>query len=90
LLEEMTGKAVPEGALFYAETRRRVVVPFNAELRRLAPFAGAWIKTSPAGSRRRSCGVAPFTGAWIETSSARRTSNSAPVARAWIETVRRS
>jgi CRISPR-associated exonuclease Cas4 len=31
----MTGKTVPEGALFYAETRRRVVVPFNAELRRL-------------------------------------------------------
>src|ERR1700758_4523574 len=34
-LEEMTGKAVPEGALFYAETRRRVAVPFDAELRRL-------------------------------------------------------
>jgi CRISPR-associated exonuclease Cas4 len=33
-LEEMTGKAVPEGALFYAETRRRVV-PFDSELRRL-------------------------------------------------------
>jgi CRISPR-associated exonuclease Cas4 len=34
-LEEMTGRAVPEGALFYAETRRRVAVPFDAELRRL-------------------------------------------------------
>jgi CRISPR-associated exonuclease Cas4 len=34
-LEEMTGNAVPEGALFYAETRRRVAVPFDAELRRL-------------------------------------------------------
>lgn len=34
-LEEMTGVEVPEGALFYAETRRRVVVPFDAELRRL-------------------------------------------------------
>lgn len=34
-LEEMTGRPVPEGALFYAETKRRVVVPFDAELRRL-------------------------------------------------------
>lgn len=33
-LEEMTGRPVPEGALFYAETRRRVVVPFDDELRR--------------------------------------------------------
>lgn len=34
-LEEMTGAAVPEGALFYAETRRRVTIPFDTELRRL-------------------------------------------------------
>lgn len=34
-LEEMTGRPVPEGALFYGETKRRVVVPFDAELRRL-------------------------------------------------------
>ena len=34
-LEEMTGRAVPEGALFYGETRRRVVVPFDEGLRRL-------------------------------------------------------
>jgi CRISPR-associated exonuclease Cas4 len=34
-LEEMTGRAVPEGALFYGETKRRVVVPFDAELRTL-------------------------------------------------------
>src|SRR5690606_2097734 len=33
-LEEMTGRPVPEGALFYAETKRRFVVPFDAELRR--------------------------------------------------------
>jgi CRISPR-associated exonuclease Cas4 len=32
-LEEMTGLAVPEGALFYAETRRRQPVPFDTELR---------------------------------------------------------
>jgi CRISPR-associated exonuclease Cas4 len=34
-LEEMTGVDVPEGALFYAETKRRVVVPFDVELRQL-------------------------------------------------------
>lgn len=34
-LEEMTGQPVPEGALFYAETKRRLVVPFDTELRRL-------------------------------------------------------
>lgn len=34
-LEEMTGSPVPEGALFYAETKRRLAVPFDAELRRL-------------------------------------------------------
>lgn len=34
-LEEMTGQPVPEGALFYATTRRRVRVPIDAELRAL-------------------------------------------------------
>ncbi len=34
-LEEMTGQPVPEGALFYAETRRRTVVVFDADLRAL-------------------------------------------------------
>lgn len=34
-LEEMTGVPVPEGALYYAETRRRVVVPFDEELRQM-------------------------------------------------------
>jgi CRISPR-associated exonuclease Cas4 len=34
-LEEMTGRPVPEGALFYAETKRRVAVPLDTELRRL-------------------------------------------------------
>jgi CRISPR-associated exonuclease Cas4 len=34
-LEEMTGCPVPEGALFYAETKRRLAVPFDGELRRL-------------------------------------------------------
>lgn len=34
-LEEMTGLPVPQGALFYAETKRRLVVAFDADLRRL-------------------------------------------------------
>ena len=41
-LEEMSGVDVPEGALFYGETRRRVLVRFDAALRRLtAETAGA-------------------------------------------------
>jgi CRISPR-associated exonuclease Cas4 len=32
-LEEMTGQAVPQGALFYAQTKRRVEVPFDENLR---------------------------------------------------------
>ena len=34
-LEEMTGYRVPEGALFYAETKRRQVIPFDDVLREL-------------------------------------------------------
>ncbi len=34
-LEEMTGASVPQGALFYAETKRRVAVPFDNALRDL-------------------------------------------------------
>jgi len=34
-LEEMQDKRVPEGALFYGETRRRLVVDFEEELRAL-------------------------------------------------------
>lgn len=34
-LEEMTGRPVPAGALFYAQTKRRVEVPFDADLRAL-------------------------------------------------------
>ena len=34
-LEEMLGQAVPEGALFYGQTRRRVTVLFDAVLRSL-------------------------------------------------------
>jgi CRISPR-associated exonuclease Cas4 len=66
-LEEMTGRPVPEGAIFYAETKRRLAVPLDAELRRLtedvasqfgALFATA--RTPPAiyrADRCRSCSL---------------------------------
>lgn len=61
-LEEMTGIAVPEGALFYAETRRRVAVPFDAELRGLteetaAAMAAVFVSgaTPPPTTRRERC-----------------------------------
>lgn len=34
-LEEMTGRPVTQGALFYAQTKRRVTVPFDTDLRAL-------------------------------------------------------
>lgn len=34
-LEEMTGRRVHEGALFYAETKRRLIVEFDEDLRQL-------------------------------------------------------
>lgn len=40
-LEEMTGRPVPEGALFYGETRRRRVVQFGVELRRITEETAA-------------------------------------------------
>lgn len=38
-LEEMTGRPVPEGALYYAQTKRRVAVPFDEGLRALTEAA---------------------------------------------------
>lgn len=61
-LEEMTGRAVPEGALFYAETKRRLVIPFDNELRQLTEetivalveiFSSG--RTPPPTSRRERC-----------------------------------
>jgi CRISPR-associated exonuclease Cas4 len=66
-LEEMTGRSVPEGAIFYAETKRRLAVPLDAELRRLtedvASQFGALFatgRTPPAiyrADRCRSCSL---------------------------------
>lgn len=61
-LEEMTGVAVPEGALFYAETKRRLVVPFDAELRSLTEEAAqafgevfASARTPPPTVHKKRC-----------------------------------
>ena len=61
-LEEMTGVPVPEGALFYAETKRRQAVAFDHDLRRLteataADFAGVFASgvTPPPTPHRARC-----------------------------------
>jgi CRISPR-associated exonuclease Cas4 len=61
-LEEMTGRPVPEGALFYGETRRRVEVRFDDELRRVTENAAAALRalfasgrTPPAEYEKRKC-----------------------------------
>lgn len=61
-LEEMTGRQVPEGALFYAETKRRVAVPFDVELRALTEYtigvlAGVFAsrQTPPPTMKRERC-----------------------------------
>lgn len=43
-LEEMTGRSVPEGALYYAETKRRVVVAFDAALREFTETTAAQLR----------------------------------------------
>lgn len=42
-LEEMASRPVPEGALFYAETKRRVVVTFDDELRGLTETTAKYL-----------------------------------------------
>ncbi|MBD5804152.1 PD-(D/E)XK nuclease superfamily protein [Azoarcus sp. Aa7] len=44
-LEEMTGRPVPEGALFYASSKRRRVVPITPELRAEVAAAASAIRT---------------------------------------------
>ena len=82
-LEEMTGRAVPEGALFYAETKRRVAVPFDADLRRLTEATIAALargfrdRRTPPPSRKRRAAAAPARC----SSSAARSRSARPVAR---------
>jgi CRISPR-associated exonuclease Cas4 len=66
-LEEMTGRPVPQGALFYAQTRRRVAVPFDAALRDLTEGTVAELAAifasrltpppTPQKSRCRACSL---------------------------------
>ena len=63
-LEEMLGRPVAEGALYYAETKRRVVVPFDAALRALTEATAAQLRqvfatrvTPPAEYAARKCGA---------------------------------
>ena len=50
-LEEMLGGEVPEGALFYGQTRRRQPVAFDAELRALTAKTAAAARANIAAAR---------------------------------------
>lgn len=50
-LEEMFGLAVPEGALFYGVTRRRLAVAFDADLRALTAATAAATRAMLAANR---------------------------------------
>jgi CRISPR-associated exonuclease Cas4 len=61
-LEEMTGSAIPEGAIFYEQTRRRCIVRFDAELRALTEATAQALRevlargvTPPAHYEKRKC-----------------------------------
>lgn len=61
-LEEMTGRPVPEGALFYGETKLRVVVSFDAALRQFTEETARQLadvlmtgKTPPPTDKRQRC-----------------------------------
>jgi CRISPR-associated exonuclease Cas4 len=66
-LEEMTGRPVPEGALYYGETKRRVQVPFDTALRALTLqtiaalrqvfLSGQTPPPTPHRSRCRACSL---------------------------------
>lgn len=50
-LEEMFGRQVPDGALYYGETRRRLAVRFDAELRALTAGIAAAARAMIAAAR---------------------------------------
>ena len=52
-LEEMFGCAVPEGALFYAQTKKRSRIPFDAELRALTITLAAETRAMLAANPQR-------------------------------------
>lgn len=61
-LEEMLGESIPEGRLFYGQTRRRMDVIFDEELRALTAETARWLhelidsrETPPAVYEARKC-----------------------------------
>ncbi|MBV9748814.1 MAG: CRISPR-associated protein Cas4, partial [Acetobacteraceae bacterium] len=50
-LEEMLGVGVPEGALFYGQTRRRAAVPFDPALRALTAETAAAARSNILAGR---------------------------------------
>lgn len=60
-LEEMLAAEIPEGALFYGQTRRRLVVPLDADLRELTHTAAARLhrliasRVTPPAVRESKC-----------------------------------
>lgn len=50
-LEEMTGQSVPEGALFYARSKRRRIVPITPELRATVESTAHAIRDTLASGR---------------------------------------
>lgn len=50
-LEEMFATTVPEGALFYGQTKKRLVICFDEELRALTAQVAAETRTMIAGAR---------------------------------------
>lgn len=69
-LEEMTGRPVAQGALFYAQTKRRVTVPIDTDLRALTESTVAELAAvlasrqtpppTPHRSRCRACSLLEF------------------------------
>lgn len=80
-LEEMTGRPVPAGALYYAETKRRVEVQFDPELRLLVENTADALRsvfdraeTPPAEYRAgkcRACSLLPLCRPEAGATSAR-------------------
>ncbi|HSG38427.1 MAG TPA: CRISPR-associated protein Cas4 [Thermoanaerobaculia bacterium] len=74
-LEEMLGLEVPAGALFYAQTRRRLEVPFDAELRRLTEDTAARLHRlfasgeTPKAAREPKCDHCSLLGVCLPGSS---------------------
>lgn len=74
-LEEMLGLDIPAGALFYAQTRRRLEVSFDTELRRLTEETAASLHRlfasgkTPAAVREPKCDQCSLLGVCLPGSS---------------------